>query len=101
MKEYPEPLDLKRVRVYPLAQRESLSELSKLVVDPAGPPRPCGQETGAAITDCARQIKEARNRGANVMLIYGAHLIKNGGMSIVNRLIEQGWVTHLATNGAG
>ena len=33
--------------------------------------------------------------------MYGAHLIKNGAMAIVNRLIERGWVTHLATNGAG
>ncbi len=35
------------------------------------------------------------------MLIYGAHLIKNGGASILIRLIDKGWVTHLATNGAG
>jgi hypothetical protein len=35
------------------------------------------------------------------MLIYGAHLIKNGALLIVNQLIEKGWVTHLATNGAG
>jgi hypothetical protein len=33
--------------------------------------------------------------------MYGAHLIKNGAMAIVNRLIERGWLTHLATNGAG
>ena len=33
--------------------------------------------------------------------MYGAHLIKNGAMGIVNALIERGWVTHLATNGAG
>jgi len=35
------------------------------------------------------------------MLMYGAHLIKNGAMGIVNRLMELGWLTHLATNGAG
>jgi hypothetical protein len=33
--------------------------------------------------------------------MYGAHVIKNGALAIVNRLIEGGWVTHLATNGAG
>jgi hypothetical protein len=33
--------------------------------------------------------------------MYGAHLIKNGAMKIVNGLVEEGWVTHLATNGAG
>jgi hypothetical protein len=35
------------------------------------------------------------------MLIYGAHLIKNGGQLLINQLIERGWLTHLATNGAG
>lgn len=33
--------------------------------------------------------------------MYGAHLIKNGAHLIVNALIEAGWITHLATNGAG
>ncbi len=35
------------------------------------------------------------------MLTYGAHLIKNGLGPLVIRLLEEGWVTHLATNGAG
>jgi len=35
------------------------------------------------------------------MYLYGAHLVKNGGLAIVNRLMERGWITHLATNGAG
>jgi hypothetical protein len=43
----------------------------------------------------------ARERGASVMLIYGAHLIKNGAMALMISLIEKGWITHLATNGAG
>src|SRR5260221_119339 len=33
--------------------------------------------------------------------MYGAHLIKNGAMELVNALVRGGWVTHLATNGAG
>ena len=35
------------------------------------------------------------------MLIYGAHLIKNGGGPLVNWLVENGFVTHVATQGAG
>ena len=49
----------------------------------------------------AAKIRAARQRGAAVMLIYGAHLVKNGAARIVNALLEQGWLTHLATNGAG
>lgn len=35
------------------------------------------------------------------MLTYGAHLVKNGCGLLVNTLIENGWLTHLATQGAG
>jgi hypothetical protein len=50
---------------------------------------------------CARQIKAARPRNAGVMFLYGAHLVKNGAAALVERLMEGGWITHLATNGAG
>ena len=35
------------------------------------------------------------------MLLYGAHLVKNGLLDVVNTLVNGGWITHLATNGAG
>jgi hypothetical protein len=36
-----------------------------------------------------------------VILIYGAHLLRNGAAAILGRMMEGGWITHLATNGAG
>src|SRR5439155_10814396 len=54
-----------------------------------------------AIDGCAQQIKTALDRKASVMLIYGAHLIKNGGQLLLNQMMERDWLTHLATNGAG
>ena len=35
------------------------------------------------------------------MLIYGAHLLRNGAAAILDRMMARGWLTHLATNGAG
>lgn len=35
------------------------------------------------------------------MLIYGAHLLRNGAALLMEQLLAGGWVTHLATNGAG
>jgi hypothetical protein len=101
IKNYPDPLELRKVKVYPLAQRRSLSTLEKILVEPDEPPRPCDEGSRAALEDCLQRVKAARAGGAGVLLMYGAHLIKNGAMAIVNRLIERGWVTHLATNGAG
>ena len=101
MKDYPQPIDLRKIRVYPLAERESLSTLDRLLVDPGQAPRPCDAEALKAVQECVRSITAARKRGASVMLMYGAHLIKNGAMRIVNQLVDLGWLTHLATNGAG
>ena len=101
MTPYPDPIDLKKVRVYPLAERQSLSSIDTLLVDPAKPPPRCTADSSASIRKCAEEITAARKRTATVMLLYGAHLIKNGAQRIVNALVERGWVTPLATNGAG
>jgi len=95
------PLDLKKIKVYPLAKRKSLSSIEKILVDPTKPPPPCSAENLKSIQDCAARIRAARERGASVILMYGAHLVKNGALSLVNALIDGSWLTHLATNGAG
>ncbi len=95
------PLDLRQVRVYPLAQRKSLTRVEEILVDPTAAPSPLDARWSASLDDLAAKICAARRRSAAVMLIYGAHLVKNGAARIVNALIAQGWLTHLATNGAG
>jgi hypothetical protein len=97
----PSPLDLQRLRVLPLARRKSLSAIDTLLVDPQQPPPACAPDMAAGVEHCARRIQSARERGASVLLIYGAHLVKNGLHRVVMELISNGWVTHLATNGAG
>jgi hypothetical protein len=101
LRNFPEPIDLAKVKVYPLAERKSLSSIEKLLVDPKQPARPCNPEISETINNCAEKIVAARKRDASVILMYGAHLIKNGAMPIVISLMECGWITHLATNGAG
>jgi hypothetical protein len=94
-------LDLTKLRVYPLASRDSLSRLQDILVAPEQPPPRCSAANQREVRDCARRIAAARRRGASVILFYGAHLVKNGAQPLVIRLLEGGWVTHLATNGAG
>ncbi|MFM2082509.1 MAG: hypothetical protein RL380_1200, partial [Verrucomicrobiota bacterium] len=95
------PLDLTQLKAFPLAQRDSLSRVEKILVDPASTPAAPDAAQAKIISDAAQKISNARQRGASVMLIYGAHLVKNGAHRIVNELLARGWVTHLATNGAG
>jgi hypothetical protein len=94
-------LDLTHVKVFPLADRQSLTRLEDVLVEPSNPPTACEPALQTAIRDCAVQIRAALRRRAGVMLIYGAHLIKNGGQLLVNRMLDHGLLTHLATNGAG
>ena len=94
------PLDLKKIKVLPLAKRDSLSSLDKVLVDPAQMPPPCPPEVARTIADAAKRISAARKQDAGVILMCGAHLVKNGAMSIVNAMVDRGWITHLATNGA-
>ena len=47
------------------------------------------------------RIKFAHENKASVMLTMGAHTIKNGMAPTLIKLLEEKWITHLATNGAG
>lgn len=95
------PLDLRRLKVLPLAQRHHLTTVDQILVDPAAAPKPTGERNADLVRRCAANIRAARRRDATVMLIYGAHLLRNGAARILERLMAQGWLTHLATNGAG
>jgi len=95
------PLDLSKLRVFPLAERDSLTRADDILLDPEAPPAKCPERVAPLVGDCADKIRSARRRGATVLLIYGAHLLRNGAARILERMMGQGWLTHLATNGAG
>ncbi|MCX8109278.1 MAG: hypothetical protein N3G20_10790 [Verrucomicrobiae bacterium] len=94
-------MDLKKLRVQPLANRKSLTRLDEILVEPSSEPPFIGKQLSSLVDQCASKIHAARRTGAGVMLIYGAHLIKNGGQLLVIQMLDRGWLTHIATNGAG
>ncbi len=53
------------------------------------------------IRKTSERVRTARERGSPVIMSFGAHAIKNGLAPLLTALIGEGWVTHLATNGAG
>jgi hypothetical protein len=95
------PLDLNRLRVFPLEERHSMTRVEDILLDPDADPPPLATEFSDHVANCAANIKAARRRGSGVILIYGAHLLRNGTAQILGRMMERGWITHLATNGAG
>ena len=53
------------------------------------------------LADVAQRLNAARDKGAARILMMGAHVIKSGASRHVIDLIERGFITHVAMNGAG
>lgn len=107
MSRYPE-IDMTRVRTYPVRRRKSLVRAEgflRPVADPGS-----FREFWASLPDllAARDLRElvarvrrARERGAGVLVMAGGHVLKTGLGPGLIRLMEEGWVTAIALNGAG
>ncbi|MFO1020741.1 MAG: hypothetical protein U0903_08600 [Planctomycetales bacterium] len=96
-----QPLDLSKLKVFPLSERQSLTRADEILIDPKSTPKKAPESALPHIKECAEKIRAARKRGASVMLIYGAHLLRNGTALILEQMMGKDWLTHLATNGAG
>jgi hypothetical protein len=95
------PLDLSKLKIFPLAERKNLTRADEILIEPDAPLKPCTEAMSSLIEDCVQKIVAARSRDAAVMLIFGAHLLRNGAAKILERMMANKWLTHLATNGAG
>ena len=96
----PSLFDLKALRVRSLAERHSLTAVEDILVDPDAEAPSCSESLAEIIQRCAECIRAARGQGAGVILMYGAHLLRNGAALLLGRMMREGWLTHLATNGA-
>ncbi len=96
-------LDRKRLRFFPLSDRKNRVSLEEGPVFPDKTADPfSNDETAAAVVrQAASDINKARKNGKPVILAFGAHTIKNGLAPVLIAFMRNGWVTHLATNGAG
>jgi hypothetical protein len=93
-------MDRGEIRFRPVTERKSKFKIDEIAVDPDGPVPPAG-DLAPALEEISAAVKAARRRGSPVVLCHGAHLVKNGLGPVVIRLVKEGWVTHVATNGAG
>jgi hypothetical protein len=103
-----EEFDLSGVRTYPLASRKSKANAA----DFATPYVP-GAGVGALIDSLPKvlaaddfravvlALKSARDGGRGIIWGLGAHVIKTGLSPVLIDLMERGFVSAIATNGAG
>lgn len=92
-----ELFDRSQLNLLPLARRVHDMDRSEMLL-PGGPLPEYAHPT---ITLLADRIRAAREKGATVLMMMGAHLIKTGASPLLIPLMEQGYITHLALNGAG
>lgn len=97
---YPQ-FDRQRVQFQPLSTRKNKLVIAHdHIAADAEPPALAGSSLGV-IAEAAERIRAARRADKPVILAFGAHTIKNGLGPVLIALMEGGWLTHLATNGAG
>jgi len=89
------------LHIKPLSERKDKVYIERDHVSPDTAPRPFDEKGQKLIAETVERIVAAREAGKSRMLTFGAHSIKNGLAPVFIKLIEEGWVTHLATNGAG
>ena len=103
-----EEFDLSAVRTYPLASRRSKANAVDFArVHPREGSVAAFVDSlpeilaGADVKAVVGALRQARDSGAGVIWGLGAHVIKTGLSPVLIDLMERGYVSALATNGAG
>ena len=90
--------DRSRIRTYPLGDRENLMGLATLIF-PKDVER-CERFADPGLDTVIGRIRDARARGKPVIAMMGGHVVKVGCSPLIIDLMEKGWITHAAGNGA-
>lgn len=96
-----EMLDRRRIKTKPLAERVNRTFIEREAIQPGREPHELSDDLRRTVALTAERIRSARRDGSSVMLAFGAHTIKNCLGPVLIHMMEEGWLTHLATNGAG
>ena len=94
-------LNRSELKFLPLSERYSKLSVADTMVDPSAPPLAIDSDSKGRVDRLVERIRAAREAGKPVILTYGAHLVKNGLGPVVIEMMKRGWITHVATNGAG
>lgn len=88
-------MEFDKIRTYPIGSRRNKFTLASMI--PLDSRISCDDKQ---IVDIARRIREAREKGAGVILMIGGAVIKEGCSLLLIDLMEKGLITHLAMNGS-
>ncbi len=94
-------LNRNKLNLKPLSHRHDKVFIERDRVLPTENAREFSDMGYRLLDELVARILKARQDNKPRMLAFGAHTIKNGLAPVLIHLMEQGWLTHLATNGAG
>lgn len=90
-----------KLKLEPLRNRENKVEIKRDFIALDMQPENISGKTEQILSETVDKIENALKNDSPVMLAFGAHTIKNGLGPILISFMENGLLTHLATNGAG
>lgn len=86
-----------KIKTYSLSERENRTDLSRLVLPESIHPQ---KSKNPEITQLAEETNRARKQRLPVIVMIGAHLIKNGLSPLLIDFLDRGCVSLVACNGA-
>ncbi len=97
---YPQ-LDRQGLHIKPLSDRKNKVFIERDHIPPNARPKSFTADGERVVEETVARMRAARDAGKSRMVALGAHAIKNGLAPVFLELMERGWITLLATNGAG
>ena len=92
--------DRDKMTFYPLKERNSKVTINEAAVSEDTWDQAISPSLEEKAECIAAEIIRARKKDAAVICAFGAHAIKNGLGRLLGEMLEKGWFTHLASNGA-
>ncbi len=92
-----EKFDTSKLNLLPISDRIHDLDIS-VMVDPSNDTCDFSHPTIDILAD---RIIEAREKNAAVIVMMGAHVLRSGMAPYLIKLMEKGYITHFALNGAG
>lgn len=84
-----------------LSKRRNRIRVHEVALSLDQPPVGLTSPAARTVAELVAAVRAARAEERRVIMAFGAHTIKNGAGPLIAELVRDGWITHLATNGAG
>jgi len=89
-------LDFQKIKTIPIKQRKNKMGIKDMII----PDQSSIKTNSEDIKKLAEKIIEAKKQNKQIIVMLGAHVIKVGMSLLIIDLMKQGFITHIAMNGA-